>query len=234
VAPDPDIRASQAPLVALSAAMTLPITGWTRMAGLSRSLELAASASTHSSSDPCSSGHRSCSSTSVTPTSNSPLRRPSAAKTSLVATGTPGLTITQGIFGRLSGCSVSPTPVMTQPRDWTQTGTSAPVNFATSTMRGSSSESPFNCASSRRAAAASAEPPPMPAATGNTLSSEKLPVFMPGTRSANRRAALSTRLSDVSPHACASGPDIVKFRSEPGDSVSWSAQSANATTLSRS
>src|SRR6185312_14663931 len=101
--------------------------------------ELAASASTQSSSDAFASGQRSCNSTSVAPTSNSPLRRPSALKTSLVATGTPGLTITQGIVGRLSGSSVSPTPVMTQPSELTQTGTSAPVNCATSTMRGSSS-----------------------------------------------------------------------------------------------
>jgi len=72
------------------------------------------------------------------------------------------------------------------------------------------------------------------AATGKTLSSEKLPAFIFGTRSANRRAALSTRLSDVSPQACASGPVIFKSKSAPGVSVSRSAQSANATTLSRS
>ena len=63
---------------------------------------------------------------------SSPLRRPSAANTSLVATGTRGLTITQGIFGRLSGSSFSPTPVMSQACEARQTGTSAPVSCATS------------------------------------------------------------------------------------------------------
>ena len=124
--------------------------------------------------------------TSVAPTSNSPLRRPSASNTSLVATGTRGLTSTQGMFGRLSGSRVSPTPVMSQAREARHTGTSAPVSSATSSRRASSSARPFNCASSRSAAAASAEPPPMPAATGNTLSSVKLPTFRSGTRSPSR------------------------------------------------
>ena len=74
----------------------------------------------------------------------------------------------------------------------------------------------------------------MPAATGNTLSSVKLPAFMPGRRSPSSRAAFSTRLSDVSPQASASGPVICRIKSAPGVNVSRSAQSANATTLSRS
>ena len=116
------------------------------------------------------------SSTSVTPTSNSPLRRPSAANTSLVATGTRGLTSTQGIFGRLSGSSVSPTPVMTQACEARHTGTSAPVierDLDAGADRRAQDRSA--CASRRSAAAASAEPPPMPAATGSTLSRVKSP-----------------------------------------------------------
>ena len=111
----------------------------------------------------------------MTPTNSSPWRRPSAANTSLVATGTRGLTSTQGIFGRLSGSSVSPTPVMSQARDGRQTGTSAPVverDFEQTLVV--ERETVQLAPASRSAAAASAEPPPMPAATGSTLSSVKL------------------------------------------------------------
>src|SRR5216683_1760302 len=71
-----------------------------RVAGASRSLEPVASTSTQSSTDAPSSGQAVARSTSATPTSNSPLRKPSALNTSRVATGTRGLTITQGSFGR--------------------------------------------------------------------------------------------------------------------------------------
>src|SRR5215468_7065394 len=98
------------------------------MAGSSRSLVPAANASTHSSSDPPSSGHDDASvMTSPTPTRSSPWRSPSAANTSLVATGTHGLTSTDGIFGGFNGSSFSPTPVMSQAREARQTGTSAPT-----------------------------------------------------------------------------------------------------------
>ncbi len=205
-----------------------------RVAGASRSLVPAASASTHSSTDAPSSGQAAAWITSVAPTSNSPLRRPRASNTSLVATGTRGLTSTQGNFGKTNGSSVSPTPVMTQAREARQTGTSAPVNCATSTSLESSMARPLACASSRSAAAASAEPPPIPAATGSTLSSVKLPTFKPGTRSPSNRAAFSTRLSAGSPQACANGPVVASCSSGPGVRLRWSAQSANATTLSRS
>ena len=85
-----------------------------------------------------------------------------------------------------------------------------------------------------KAAAASAEPPPMPAATGNTFSSVNTPSLSPGTRSARSRAALNTRLSAVSPQAWASGPVVFSDSSDAGSRVRRSAQSANATTLSRS
>src|ERR1700730_13256065 len=98
-----------------------------RAAGASRSLELELRTSTQSSSEAPSSGQAVPRSTSVAPTSNSPLRKPSALNTSLVATGTRGLTITQGIFGRLSGSRGSPTPVMSQGRDARHTRTSGPV-----------------------------------------------------------------------------------------------------------
>src|ERR1700692_2782234 len=114
-----------------------------RVAGASRSLEPAASTSTQSSTDAPSSGQAVARSTSAIPTSNSPWRKPSALNTSRVATGTRGLTITQGSFGRLNGSKVSPTPVMTQAREARQTGTSAPVNFATSIRRASSMAKPF-------------------------------------------------------------------------------------------
>ncbi len=194
----------------------------------------AASASTQSSSEAPASGQAVPRNMSVALTSNWPLRRPSALKTSAVATGMRGLTITHGIFGRLSGSSVSPTPVMTQALELRHTGTSAPVSRATSISLGSSSSRPLACASSRKAAAASAEPPPMPAATGSTLSRVKSPSLRSGTRSLSSCAALNTRLSEASPQACASGPVVFKFSSEPGVRLRLSAQSANATTLSRS
>src|SRR5450631_1308212 len=205
-----------------------------RVAGASRSLEPAASASTQSSTDAPASGQAAAPNTSLAPTSNSPLRRPSAANTSLVATGTQGLTITQGIFGRLSGNRVSPIPVMTQAREARQTGTSAPVSSATLIRRGSSSASPLACANSRSAAAASAEPPPIPAATGSTLSSVNSPSRKSGTRSRNNLAALNTRLSAASPQSPARGPMVLSASFDPGAKLSRSAQSANATTLSRS
>src|SRR5713101_5150811 len=187
-----------------------------RVAGASRSLEPVASTSTQSSTDAPSSGQAVARSTSATPTSNSPWRKPSALNTSRVATGTRGLTITQGSFGKLSGSRVSPTPVMTQGREARQTGTSAPVNFATSIRRASSMARPFVCASNRSAAAASAEPPPMPAATGNTLSRVKSPSLRSGTRSPSNSAALNTRLSAVSPQSCASGPAVLRLSWDPG------------------
>src|SRR6266404_1799560 len=189
VAPEPDIRASQAPLVALSAASTSRITGWMRIAGASRSLEFAASTSAQSSIDAPSSGQAVAWSTSANPTNSSPFRKPSAANTSLVATGARGLTSTQGIIGKLSGSSVSPTPVMSQAREARQTGTSEPVSFATSIRRGSSVARPFARASSRSAAAASAEPPPIPAATGSTLSRVNSPSLRLGTRSPSKRGS---------------------------------------------
>src|ERR1700754_4310534 len=129
-----------------------------RVAGASRSLVPELSASTQSSTDDPGSGQAGAPITSVTPTSNSPWRRPSAWNTSLVATGIRGLIMTQGSFGRLSGSRVAPTPVMTQAREARHTGTSAPVRFAASISRGSSSARPLVCASSRSAAAAAAGP----------------------------------------------------------------------------
>ena len=73
---------------AASAAITSPITGWMRMAGASRSLELAASTSTQSSTEAPFSGQAGARITSLAPTRSSPLRKPSALNTSLVATGT--------------------------------------------------------------------------------------------------------------------------------------------------
>src|SRR5262249_20234898 len=189
---------------------------------------------TQSATDAPPSGQAGDSITSVAPTRSSPLRKPSAVKTSFVATGTQGLTITVGSFGRFSGNRLSPTPVMSQAAQEGHTSTSAPVAGATSSRRSSSSASPLSFASSRSAAAASAEPPPMPAATGSTFSSEKAPNVRSGTRPANSRAAFSTRLSVVSPQAFARGPVVVSDNSGPGSSVRRSAQSANATTLSRS
>ena len=205
------------------------------MAGASRSFAPSVSATIHSSIELPSSGHDSVSiTTSVAPIRSSPWRRPSALNTSLVATGTQGLTSTDGILGGLSGNSFSPTPVMSQAREARHTGTSAPTSSATSCSRSSSSERLLSRASRRSAAAASAEPPPMPPATGNILSSTKAPVFNSGTTSPSSRAAFSTRLSGSSPQAIASGPTVFSVSSGPGVSVSLSAQSANATTLSRS
>src|ERR1700716_1699330 len=101
-----------------------------RIAGASRSLELGVGTSTQASTEAPSSGQAVAWMTSAPPTSTSPFRRPSALNTSLVATGMRGLTITHGIFGRLSGSSVSPTPAMTQEREDRQTRTAAPARFA--------------------------------------------------------------------------------------------------------
>src|SRR3981189_100569 len=96
-----------------------------RVAGASRSLELAARTSTQSSTEAPASGQAVPRRMSVAPTSSSPLRKPSAANTSLVATGTRGLTITHGMIGSESGNSVSPTPVMSQGRERRHTGAPA-------------------------------------------------------------------------------------------------------------
>lgn len=228
------MRASLTPAESRKASSTSPITGSMRSAGASRSFATVSRTSTQSAIDPPASGQAGAWSTAVAPTSSSPLRRPNSRNTSLVATGTRGLTITQGMVGSASGSSCSPTPVMSQARETRHTGTSAPVASATFCSLGSSSERLLRRARSRSAAAASAEPPPMPAATGSTLSSANAPSFSPGTASASSLAALNTRLSDVSPQAAASGPVVVSFSSPPGSSVSRSAQSAKATTLSRS
>src|SRR5260370_32028347 len=143
------------------------------MGGASGVLERAGGAGTQSSTDAPSSGQPAASSTSVAPTKSSPLRSPNALNTSLVATGTRGLTITQGNFGKFSGSNVSPTPVMTQAREARQTGTSAPANRATPIRRLSPMARPLRSANSRSAAAASGEPPPIPAETGRTFSQVK-------------------------------------------------------------
>src|SRR6185437_6277375 len=122
VAPDPDIRANNTPSESPSADNTSLITGSTRIAGASRSLGTTESASTQAPIEAPPSGHAGDSMTSVAPTRSSPLRKPSAAKTSLVDTGTRGLTITQGSFGRFSGNRLSPTPVMSQAREARHTG----------------------------------------------------------------------------------------------------------------
>ena len=118
---------------------TSPITGWMRIAGASRSLVPAASASTQSSSEPPSSGQAVASHHVGGADQQLAVAQASAANTSLVATGTRGLTSTHGIFGRLSGSSFSPTPVMTQAREARHTGTSAPVAARLRRRRGSSS-----------------------------------------------------------------------------------------------
>ena len=70
-----------------------PITGSIRSAGASRSLGTVSRTSTQSAIDPPSSGQAGASRTEVAPTSSSPLRRPNSLNTSLVATGTRGLTM---------------------------------------------------------------------------------------------------------------------------------------------
>src|SRR5579871_4098704 len=97
-----------------------------RLAGVSRSLGTSDNASTQSAMDAPFSGQAGDSITSVAPTKSSPLRKPSAAKTSLVGTATLGLTITQGSSGRSRGSNLSPTPAISQARESRQTGTSAP------------------------------------------------------------------------------------------------------------
>jgi hypothetical protein len=228
------MRASLTPAEPRKASSTSPITGLMRIAGASRSLATVSRVSIQSAMEAPSPGQAGPSKTDVAPTRSSPLRRPSSWNTSFVATGTRGLTITQGMLGSIKGSSCSPTPVMSQARENRHTGTSAPVASATFWRRASSSDRSLRRASNRSAAAASAEPPPMPAATGSTLSSAKAPSFRFGTASARSLAALNTRLSAILPQAAASGPVVVSFSSPPGSSVSRSAQSAKATTLSRS
>ena len=140
----------------------------------------------------------------------------SAANTSLVGTATRGLTSTAGSRGRSSGSErISPMPRISRGRGSRQTGTSAPVARAAAITRGSSSAMRFARARSRMAAAASAEPPPSPAATGRRFDKTKRPSFSPSMRSDNSRAALSTRLSAISPDAAAVGPRTTSDRLRP-------------------
>ena len=167
------------------------------------------------------------------------LRRPearfSAANTSLVETATPGLTSTANSRGRSSGADrTSPMPRIRRGFGSRHTGTSAPVACAACIRRGSSSATPLARARRRKAAAASAEPPPNPAATGKRFESAKPPRVRPAIRPASARAALSTRLSALSPAACAVGPLTASVKAPPGAKVKASPTPAKATRLSSS
>src|SRR3974377_599364 len=116
-----------------------------RMAGASRSLPTNDSAATQSATEAPQSGQSGDSITSVAPTRSSPLRKPSAENTSLVATATLGLTSRQGSSGGFKGRRLSPIPVMSQAWERRQTGTSAPVSSATSLRRSSSSGGSLQC-----------------------------------------------------------------------------------------
>ena len=161
--------------------------------------------------------------------------RRNAANTALVGTATPGLTSTAGSRGSSSGSErISPIPRIRRGRGSRHTGTSAPVARAARMRRGSSSAMRFARASSRNAAAASAEPPPSPAATGKRFDRTKRPSLSPSTCWASARAALSTRLSAMSPAACAVGPRTVSVRSRPGVNINASPRRAKTTRLSMS
>ena len=157
-------------------------------------------------------------STSVTPTNSSPWRTPSAANTSLVATGMRGLTSTQGIFGRLSGNSVSPTPVMSQARDCTDT----PARRRRS-RRDSSSALVVQRETVQLAPAGAARPRHRPirrrcpAATGSTLSSVKLPSRQIATRAFRQLRGLQHQIvGGVAAGRAPAVPTVVSFKFSAG------------------
>ena len=157
----------------------------------------------------------------------------SAAKTSFVATATPGLTRIAGSRGRSRGAErISPMPRIRRGRGSRQTGTSAPVARAACVRRGSSPAILLARAMSRSAAAASLDPPPKPAATGRRFERAKRPSLRPSICAARACAALSTRLSRTPPDAGPVGPLTLNERVGPGVRLKTSATAAKATRLS--
>ena len=157
--------------------------------------------STSSSDAPASRPGRSPRITSVAPTSNSPLRRPSAANTSLVATGTRGLTSTHGIFGKLQrqqrfADAGHDAGARGEAHRHVGAGQLRDLDQARIVERKAVGprQQPQRRGGIRRAAADAGR-------DRQTLSSMNSPSLRSGTRSPSSCAALSTRLSEVSPQS---------------------------------